>query len=99
MNAFDAFLHRRNQLAGEVFNIGGGPENTISLLELLDMLEQLTGKRSGITFSDWRPSDQKVYVSNISKAREKLGWILKINPHEGVEKLVNWVLENKRLFE
>jgi CDP-paratose 2-epimerase len=99
VNAFDAFLQRKNQLAGEVFNIGGGRENTISLLELLDMLEQLTGKRSRITFSDWRPSDQKVYVSNISKAREKLGWAPKINPQEGVERLVNWVLENKRLFE
>lgn len=99
VDAFDAFLHRKSQLSGEVFNIGGGPENTISLLELLDMLEQLTGKRSKINFSNWRPSDQKVYVSNISKAKEMLGWSPKVNPKKGVEKLVNWVLENKRLFK
>lgn len=99
VNAFDTFLQRKNQLSGEVFNIGGGPENTVSLLELLDMLQQLTGKRSKISFSNWRPSDQKVYVSNISKAKEKLRWSPKINPKEGVEKLVNWVLENKRLFK
>jgi len=99
VNAFDSFLQRKNQLSGEVFNMGGGPENTISLLELLDMLEQLTGKRSKITFSNWRPSDQKVYVSNISKAKEKLRWSPKVSPKEGVEKLVNWVLENKRLFK
>jgi CDP-paratose 2-epimerase len=98
INAFDSILQRK-KLSGEVFNMGGGPENTISLLELLDMLEQLTGKRSKITFSNWRPSDQKVYVSNISKAKEKLGWRPKISPKEGVEKLVNWVLENKQLFE
>jgi CDP-paratose 2-epimerase len=99
VNAFDNFLQRKNQLSGEVFNMGGGPENTISLLELLDMLEQLTGKRSKITFSNWRPSDQKVYVSNISKAKEKLRWSPKVSPKEGVEKLVNWILENKRLFK
>jgi len=99
VNAFDNFLQRKNQLSGEVFNMGGGSENTISLLELLNMLEQLTGKRSKITFSDWRPSDQKVYVSNILKAKEKLRWSPKVNPKKGVEKLVNWVLENKNLFE
>lgn len=98
VNAFDSFLQRKNQLSGEVFNIGGGPENTISLLELLSLLEQLTGTRSKITFSDWRPSDQKVYISNISKAKEKLRWNPRVSPKEGVEKLVDWVLKNKRLF-
>ena len=98
IHAFDAFLQRKNQFSGEVFNIGGGPENTLSLLELLDILEQLTGKRSKINFSDWRPSDQKVYISNTSKAKEKLGWSPKVNPKEGVKKLVNWVSENKQLF-
>jgi len=99
INAFDAFLQRKNQLSGEVFNMGGGPENTISLLELLDLLKQLTGKRSKVNFSNWRPSDQKVYISNISKAKEKLGWNPKVCPKEGVEKLVNWVSENKNLFK
>jgi CDP-paratose 2-epimerase len=99
VNAFDAFFQRKNQLSGEVFNMGGGSENTISLLELLDMLEQLTGKRSKTNFSNWRPSDQKVYISNISKAEEKLGWSPKVSPKEGVEKLVDWVSENRRLFK
>jgi len=99
IRAFDAFLQRKNQLSGDVFNIGGGPENTISLLELLDMLEQMTGKRSKINFSNWRLSDQKVYISNISKAKEKLGWSPKVRPKEGVEKLLKWVSENKHLFK
>jgi CDP-paratose 2-epimerase len=99
IQAFDAFLQRRDQLAGEVFNIGGGPENTLSLLELLDLLQELTGKRSQIKFSKWRPSDQKVYISNITKAREKLDWAPKISPREGVKRLVDWVLKNKQLFE
>jgi CDP-paratose 2-epimerase len=99
INAFDAFLQRKNQLSGEVFNMGGGPQNTLSLLELLNILEQLTGRRSKITFSNWRPSDQKVYISNISKAKEKLEWRPKVSPKEGIKKLVDWVLENKHLFE
>jgi CDP-paratose 2-epimerase len=99
VDAYDAFLQRKNELSGEVFNLGGGPENTLSLLELLDMLEMLTGKRSTVTFSDWRPSDQKVYISNISKAKEKLGWTPKNSPKIGVEKLVNWFLGNKPQIE
>jgi CDP-paratose 2-epimerase len=97
--AFDTVFQRKRQLSGEVFNIGGGPENTISLLELLAMLEQLTRKRSKVHFSNWRASDQKVYISNISKAKEKLEWSPKVNPQKGVKKLVNWVLENKNLFK
>ena len=69
------------------------------LLELLDILEELTGKRSKIKFSKWRPSDQKVYISDITKAREKLRWTPKMSPPEGVKRLVNWVLENKQLFK
>jgi CDP-paratose 2-epimerase len=99
IQAFYAFLQRKNNLSGEVFNIGGGPENTLSLLELLDLLELFTGKRSKVNFSDWRPSDQKVYISDITKARKKLGWSPKVGPIEGVKKLVNWVMENKHLFK
>ena len=99
VQAYDSFVQRSSQLSGEVFNMGGGQENTLSLIELLDILKQLTGKASKIKFSDWRPSDQKVYVSNISKAKEKLSWNPKVNPKEGVEKLANWVLENKLLFK
>jgi len=98
VNACDAFIERKKQLSGEVFNIGGGRQNTLSLLELLDMLEQLTGRRSKISSSDWRQSDQKVYISDISKAKQKLGWSPKVGPREGVKKLVNWVLETRNLF-
>jgi CDP-paratose 2-epimerase len=98
VNAFNSFLQRSKTLGGEVFNIGGGPENTLSLLELLNLLERLTGRKSEIKYSEWRPSDQKVYISNISKAKEKLKWAPKVSPREGVRKLVDWVLENRKLF-
>lgn len=99
IKAFDAFIERRERLSGEVFNMGGGPENTVSLLELLDIIEMETGKRSRLKFWDWRPSDQKVYISNVSKARKLLGWRPKVTVEEGIRKTIHWVKENRRYFE
>lgn len=98
INAFDSFVKRRDKIHHGVFNIGGGPENTLSLLELLDLLKEETGKNPEIKFSEWRPGDQKVYISDISKAKRKLGWAPKVGPEEGLEKLIKWVLQNKKLF-
>ncbi|NOX97924.1 MAG: NAD-dependent epimerase/dehydratase family protein [Nitrospirae bacterium] len=96
IEAYDKFIKSDSKHA--VFNIGGGPENTLSLLEFLEVLEKETGKRSKLVFRDWRPSDQKVYISEISKVRERLGWAPKISPREGVKRLVEWVRDNKRIF-
>ena len=96
IRAYDLFIN--SNLKQAVFNIGGGPENTLSLLELLDLLEGLTGKRAKISYENWRPSDQKIYVSDISRVKEKLTWNPRVDPREGVNKLVEWVRENKGLF-
>jgi len=96
VEAFDKFLN--SNLKHEVFNIGGGPENTLSLLELLNVLEELTHKHPNLSFSDWRQADQKVYISNIDKAKRLLNWNPKVAPKEGVSKLVNWTIQNLRLF-
>lgn len=77
-----------------VFNIGGGKDFSVSILELLEILFHITGKRSSLTFSDWRHSDQKIYVSDISKAARELCWMPKISPLEGVSKLVDFVKNN-----
>ncbi len=63
------------------------------------MLQELTGKRPEIRFSDWRPADQKVYISDIRKASTKLQWKPTITPREGVKRLANWVKENMNLFK
>lgn len=96
IEAYDLFF--RSELTHEVFNIGGGPHNTLSLLELLRLLEEITGLKAKVSFSDWRPGDQKVYISDISKIANKLGWRPKVHPKEGVVKLMNWIQENKHLF-
>ncbi|GFO96651.1 nucleoside-diphosphate-sugar epimerase [groundwater metagenome] len=95
VKAYDAFL-TANRSA--VFNTGGGAENTMSLLELLDILKEITGKCSTINFADWRPSDQKVYISDISKAKKALKWEPMIAPQEGVRRLVDWVEKNKDIL-
>ncbi len=96
IQAYDTFIN--SNLKHGVFNIGGGPHNTLSLLELLDMLEALTGTRPKITYSEWRPGDQKVYISDITRAQVRLGWRPKISPMEGVRKLVDWANHNKDLL-
>ena len=97
IRAYDLFIN--SNLKQAVFNIGGGPENTLSLLELLDLLEGLTGKRVKISYENWRPSDQKVYISDISKVKEKLRWNPKVDPKEGVKMLLSWINANKDVLK
>ncbi len=84
--------------AGLVFNIGGGPANAMSLLELIALLENLTGRKLNVSFGDWRPGDQPVYISNIEKARREFGWEPTISKTEGIARLLEWVRENEGVF-
>ncbi|MDO8480904.1 MAG: NAD-dependent epimerase/dehydratase family protein [Nanoarchaeota archaeon] len=90
---YDKFV--KSKVKHGVWNIGGGPKFTLSLLELLDHLKGITGKQSPLSYSDWRASDQKVYVSDIRKAMDTFGWAPKIAPEEGIRRLVAWIQENK----
>ncbi|MBU0650271.1 GDP-mannose 4,6-dehydratase [bacterium] len=96
VNVFDKFINSGLQCG--IFNTGGGATNTISLLQLLSQLEDISGKKNKVSFAPWRPSDQKVYISDISKVKEKLDWEPKIRPDEGIKKIVSWVKENKDIF-
>lgn len=93
---FDKFVN--TNVKQGVYNAGGGPEKTISLLEFIELLKKLTGKSSKLNFSDWRPSDQKFYISDISKAKKELNWKPKISPEKGFKKLVDWIEKNKMYF-
>ena len=97
IEAYDAFIE--SDLSRGVFNIGGGPQKTLSLLELLNLLQEITGKKAPIEFSDWRPSDQKVYISDITKVKKELNWNPGIEPKEGVGELVKWIDDNKEIFK
>ncbi len=94
--AYEAFID--SDLSSGVFNIGGGPDNTISLLEFIKQLKEIIGNECKASFSDWRPSDQKVYISDISKIRKELSWQPKIGIKDGITRLVEWVKANKSFF-
>jgi len=100
LNAYDAAVERRDEVAGEVFNIGGGPQNTISIWrEFAPLLEKALGQSVPVSYGDWRPGDQRVYISDIRKAKRRLGWEPHIGVEEGVARLVEWVKVNRNLFE
>jgi CDP-paratose 2-epimerase len=98
IKAFELAYQNRETAAGQIFNIGGGPKNTMSLHELLGYLEEQQGVEIPVGYENWRPGDQKVFVGNISKAKKMLGWQPTINPVQGVEKLYQWVSVNTDLF-
>jgi CDP-paratose 2-epimerase len=96
----DAFLLAQaniHTLSGQAFNIGGGLGNTISLLELLDIVARLRGDRPAVRRKEWRPGDQRYYVSDTRRFKAATGWAPKVNAHEGIERLLHWLLEARSL--
>lgn len=83
--------HSIEQTKGKVFNIGGGMANSLSLLELFNLLENELDIKMTHTKLPWRISDQKVYVADIYKAKNTFGWMPKIDSKQGVNKMVEWV--------
>lgn len=99
LDAFDLAAAQIKKTAGCVYNIGGGPENVLSLLDLLDYLKEKQGQSIAYKRDEWRPGDQRVFVSDISRARAELGWSPKVSCEQGLHLLYDWVSENKRLFK
>ncbi len=99
LNAYDAAIDRIDQVAGSVYNIGGGHTNTISIwMEFAPLLEKLIGHPIPTELGDWRPGDQPVYVSDIAKAGRELGWKPEVNVEAGITRLFQWVSDHKQLF-
>ena len=92
----DALLLARKNirtLSGQVFNLGGGPQNTTSLLELLEWIGELEGENPRVSWGNWRPGDQRYYVSNFAKFQTATGWQPQVEMREGVERLHAWLRE------
>ncbi len=99
LDAYDAALNHLDVTAGQVYNIGGGPANTMSIwIEFKPILERLLNRPIPTASGDWRPGDQRIYVSDIRKAARDLNWTPRIGVAQGVERLYRWVLENRNLF-
>lgn len=99
LDAFDLAAEQIQKTEGRVYNIGGGAHNVLSLVELLDYLGQKRGEPIAYKSDEWRPGDQRVFVSDISRARAELGWSPKISCEQGLGLLYDWISENKGLFK
>jgi CDP-paratose 2-epimerase len=94
----DALILAQQHMAtetGQAFNIGGGPTNTVSLLELLDMIGEMLGRKPEIEFDAWRPGDQRYYVSDTGKFQRRTGWRPRIGVQQGLEQLTRWLTESR----
>jgi CDP-paratose 2-epimerase len=85
-----------DRLAGRAFNIGGGPANTTSLLELIDTMAEILDRRPGYRLERWRRADQRYYVSDISRFQGATGWAPRVGLAEGVSRLARWFLEHRQ---
>ncbi|MEW6503087.1 MAG: SDR family NAD(P)-dependent oxidoreductase [Chloroflexota bacterium] len=98
-DVYDLAIEHIDLAAGQVFNIGGGAELTISVWEEFgQLLEKLLGENIPIKRGDWRPGDQRVFISDIRKAQKLLGWKPKVGVEEGIQRLFEWVKTNQDLF-
>ncbi|MCL6565875.1 MAG: GDP-mannose 4,6-dehydratase [Acidobacteriia bacterium] len=85
--------------AGRVYNIGGGPANSLSVWhEFRRYLEDALGQLPEVTFHDWRPGDQRVYISDVRRAYREFGWQPRVSPTEGIRRLLAWGQEAVRLL-
>jgi CDP-paratose 2-epimerase len=95
----EAFLlaeRHATRLAGQVFNMGGGPRNVISLLDLIDRIGVLHGERPRVRFETWRTGDQRYYVSDTRRFEQATGWVPQVYVDAGVERLYKWLLGARR---
>jgi CDP-paratose 2-epimerase len=93
MDALQLARRRIDSLSGKAFNIGGGPQRTTSLIELMSLIEEFNGSAPKIEFSKWRAADQRYYVSDISRFSRATGWSPRVGVREGVALLYQWLCE------
>ncbi len=97
--AFELAVQHSDRTAGQIYNIGGGPERSLSVwTETRPLLEALAGRRLEVGFGEWRPGDQRIYLSDIRKAQADFGWAPQVTPTEGLRRLWEWVHANRALF-
>jgi CDP-paratose 2-epimerase len=90
----EAFLLAReniDRIGGRAYNMGGGPENAVSLLEVIERIGELDGEAPATHFGPWRQGDQRYYVSDARRFRQATGWRPRIGVEEGIERLYGWL--------
>lgn len=98
-NAYDLLYKNRNKVTGQIYNIGGGSKNSLSLLELVDFLKTEGILTKPPKFSEGRLGDQKIYISNTKKIKTATGWTAKTSVKQGLKKLIRWMHDNKSMLQ
>jgi len=98
VNAFLLALENARNLSGQAFNIGGGPENALSLLDVLDLIESITGERPSFTIEPPRIGDQRYYVTDSEKFRSATRWVPEVSVRRGIELLHGWLTTQRAGF-
>lgn len=100
VRAFQLATARIDVTKGQIYNLGGGPANTLSIwAEFGPLLGELLGRQiRPVAYRDWRPGDQPVFIADVRKAAREFGWAPQIGVREGIARLVEWVQANRELF-
>jgi CDP-paratose 2-epimerase len=100
LDLFQAAIDRIDIAAGQVYNVGGGPQNALAVWqELGPILEGLLGQQVPVAWErEWRPGDQRIFVADIRKAERELGWQPHVGQEEGIRRLYDWIGAHRSLF-
>ena len=98
LRVFETTRENESVTAGQIYNVGGGAENTTSLLELIDEIEDLTGRRMRYEMARRRPGDQLIYVTDFSKLQRDTGWKPEYTLHDTLREIYRWWQHNRELF-
>ena len=93
VNLYFKTIEKVEEVKGQAFNIGGGMENSFSLLELFKVLEKEMDVKLKFKKLPCRISDQKIFVADIFKSKEKIGWKPKISKLNGIKKMIEWIIK------
>ena len=98
IDLFATAVDRIDVARGKIYNVGGGPGCSLSLLEALELLSARLADPIDPSFAPTRPGDQRIYVSDLRKVGQELGWKPRIDPEGGIDELVSWVASNREMF-
>ena len=100
VRAYQMAVERIEVTAGEIYNLGGGPDFSLAIwAEFGTSIEELLGRPVPVQSQGWRPGDQKVFIANVRKAERDFGWKPQISPQDGIPRLLSWVQSNRHLFQ
>lgn len=97
---YDGAIEKKGKAIGQVYNVGGGFENTISVWkEFGPVIAKLTGKTMKVVYKKERPGDQPIFIADTTKAWRELKWIPSIHPQDGIAKLYTWLVSQKKALQ